>query len=71
LDLLVVLQEVKDIILPRHLSQWLKTNNNMKKVILGLVVICLTSCGSASTEETTCDSTCVKADTVKIDSLKK
>lgn len=43
----------------------------MKKVILGLVVICLTSCGSASTEETTCDSTCVKADTVKIDSLKK
>jgi hypothetical protein len=43
----------------------------MKKLLfVGLVV--LTSCGSASTKETTCDSTSVKADTVKvIDSLKK
>jgi len=43
----------------------------MKKVLfVGLVV--LSSCGSASTKETICDSTCVKADTVKvIDSLKK
>jgi hypothetical protein len=43
----------------------------MKKVILGLIVICLTSCGSASTEKATTDSTCVKVDTVKVDSLKK
>jgi len=43
----------------------------MKKVILGLVVICLTSCGSVSTEEVSCDTTCVKADTVKaVDSVK-
>jgi hypothetical protein len=42
----------------------------MKKLLfLGLVV--LTSCGSASTEEVTTDSTSVKVDTVKVDSLKK
>lgn len=38
----------------------------MKKVILGLVVICLTSCGSVSTEEATTDSTSVKVDSVKV-----
>jgi len=48
----------------------------MKKVLfVGLVL--LTSCGSASTEEVSCDTTCVKVDTVKavdsvkVDSLKK
>ena len=43
----------------------------MKKVIFGLVIISLTSCGSASTKEVSSDSTCVKADSVKVDSLKK
>lgn len=43
----------------------------MKKVIFGLVVIFLTSCGSASTEEVSCDTTCIKADSIKVDSLKK
>ena len=48
----------------------------MKKVLfVGLVV--LTSCGSASTEEVSCDTACVKVDSVKVidsvkvDSLKK
>ena len=43
----------------------------MKKLLfVGLVV--LTSCGSASTEEVSCDTTCVKADSVKVvDTLKK
>jgi hypothetical protein len=43
----------------------------MKKVLfVGLVV--LASCNSASTKEVTCDSTSVKADTVKtvVDSIK-
>ena len=42
----------------------------MKKLLfVGLVV--LTSCGSASTEKVSCDTTCVKIDTVKtVDSVK-
>ena len=41
----------------------------MKKVLfVGLVV--LTSCGSASTKECSSDSTCVKVDSVKVDSIK-
>jgi hypothetical protein len=49
----------------------------MKKLLF-VVLVVLTSCGSASREEVTCDSTVVKADTVKsvvdsikVDSLKK
>jgi hypothetical protein len=36
-----------------------------------LVVISLTSCGLASTKEVSSDSTVVKVDSVKVDSLKK
>jgi uncharacterized protein YceK len=45
----------------------------MKKVILVLSVISvLTACGSASSEKSVkCDSTCVKADSCKVDSSKK
>ena len=45
----------------------------MKKVILVLsVVSVLTACGSASSEKSVkCDSTCVKADSSKVDSSKK
>jgi hypothetical protein len=42
----------------------------MKKLVfVGLVA--LASCGSASTKEVSCDSTCVKVDSVKaVDSVK-
>ena len=44
----------------------------MKKVILVLSVISLfVACGSPKTKEVKCDSTCVKADSCKVDSSKK
>ena len=48
-------------------------NKYMKKVILVLCVVSvLTACGSATSEKSTkCDSTCVKADSCKVDSSKK
>ena len=43
----------------------------MKKVILGLIVVSLVACHSASTSvEVVSDSTVVKVDSVKVDSLK-
>jgi hypothetical protein len=41
----------------------------MKKLLF-IVLVALTSCGSASTKEVSSDSTCVKVDSVKVDSVK-
>ena len=41
----------------------------MKKILF-VALVALTSCGSASTKKCGSDSTCVKVDSVKVDSIK-